>query len=63
MTSMLPPTGLQLRSTITSGGELELTLVDEPVAHVRKGCVVGGSLCLSQVRVAAQEQAADAEVG
>jgi len=28
---MLPPTGLQLRSTITSGGELELTLVDEPV--------------------------------
>jgi len=31
MTSMLPSTGLQLRSTITSGGVLELTLVDEPV--------------------------------
>ena len=31
MTSVLPPTGLQLRSTITSGGMLELTLVDEPV--------------------------------
>ena len=31
MTSILPSTGLQLRSTITSGGELELTLVDEPV--------------------------------
>ena len=31
MNSMLPSTGLQLRSTITSGGVLELTLVDEPV--------------------------------
>ena len=31
MTSTIPSTGLQLRSTITSQGELELTLVDEPV--------------------------------
>ena len=31
MTSTIPSTGLQLRSTITSQGNLELTLVDEPV--------------------------------
>ena len=31
MTTALPHTGLQLRSTITSHGELELTLIDEPV--------------------------------
>ena len=31
MTTALPDTGLQLRSTITSHGELELTLIDEPV--------------------------------
>ncbi|MCA3363012.1 MAG: zinc-binding dehydrogenase [Roseomonas sp.] len=31
MTSALPHSGMQLRSTITSRGELELTLVDEPV--------------------------------
>lgn len=31
MTSTIPTTGLQLRSTITSQGELELTLIDEPV--------------------------------
>jgi NADPH:quinone reductase-like Zn-dependent oxidoreductase len=31
MTSTLPRTGLQLRSTIKSSGQLELTLVDEPV--------------------------------
>jgi NADPH2:quinone reductase len=31
MTVALPQSGLQLRSTITSGGELELKLVDEPV--------------------------------
>lgn len=31
MTSSLPTHGLQLRSTITSKGTLELTLVDEPV--------------------------------
>lgn len=31
MTSALPHSGMQLRSTITSRGELEVTLVDEPV--------------------------------
>lgn len=31
MTSTLPRTGLQLRSTIKSSGELEISLVDEPV--------------------------------
>ena len=31
MTSTLPQTGLQLRSTILAQGELVLTLVDEPV--------------------------------
>ena len=31
MTFTIPTTGLQLRSIITSQGELELTIIDEPV--------------------------------
>src|SRR5262245_24926558 len=40
MSTAIPQTGLQLRSSISSSGQLELSLVDEPVRQPEPGEVL-----------------------